>query len=600
MSSLEIKKTRQPARHREILYFLGLLLFSILATWLGHRNRERFNWRSEIWSDKAGYYIYLPATFLYQFDIAKAPPGIDQKTGNGFYINHDLKKIFTRFSYGEGLLLSPFFLMTHAWHRLSGTDEEGGFSLPYHRIFNYAAVFYLLTGLWFLKKFLNNYFSSRISYFVIFITFLGTNLMYYTLEDTLMPHIYSFSAAAVFLYLVKSFILEPSKYRTFILMAVVFAIMLVIRPANGLFIFIFLFLDTSSLKELGRRIRILLQPRYIIPLILFIFLFAVPQMLYWKYLYNHYLVSFNDNAGFGNWTNLRFSEVWFSPLNGLFAWSPVVLFFVAGIVVMIWKKISGGIFLLVFFLVISCIAASWKAGDWGCGYGNRAFTEYYTLLCLPFGFLAVHIFSIRNLYTRSLFIVLILMMSFLNFRMTFSIISGTNQKCFFGSTWDWNEYARVLKKAAIYTPMSDAWSYSNDFENGALKGNGLYSGQLSRSGNYSLKVTPDKEFNGQFSKTLSEFGERIPEKVHIRFWFYSPFTVQSKAILVCSIEKDDKSILWQDELVDRHHPAPRAWTMIEKTFLIPEGINPDNKISIYIWNPRGRVFFIDDMKVRFE
>ncbi|MBN1199017.1 MAG: hypothetical protein JXA23_06675, partial [Bacteroidales bacterium] len=62
------------------VFFIGILLISLFLSFQIHRDREFFTWKSELWADRAGYYIYLPAVFLYRFDVTKAPEKIWEKT----------------------------------------------------------------------------------------------------------------------------------------------------------------------------------------------------------------------------------------------------------------------------------------------------------------------------------------------------------------------------------------------------------------------------------------------------------------------------------------------------------------------------------------
>jgi len=362
---------------KDLIIFLTISVLALLTTWAAHKGRERFNWLSETWADKGGYYIYLPATFLYQWDFAKIPKDIDLKNGYGFVLDGNSKKIYTHFYYGEALLISPFFLAAHTASKIFQWDEEGGFSYPYHRIFNFASVFYLMLGLWFLRKFLSNYFSLNLSWFVVILTFLGTNLMFYSLEDTLMSHVYSFSLGAVFLFLTKKFIDDMSRYKWFLWMVFVFALMFVIRPTNSIIGLAFLFLDTRSGKEFFLRLKVLLHPKQLLPAIVILVVLSFPQLLYWRYLNGHFTIPAYGGAGFGDWNQPKFIEVWFSTVNGLFTYSPLVLFFVAGMIFMVFKRIPGGIFIFVMFILVSYIAAAWKNWYWGCAFGHRAFVEYY-------------------------------------------------------------------------------------------------------------------------------------------------------------------------------------------------------------------------------
>ena len=68
-------------------FFYILFCTSLVLTWFFHKEAIRFSDRSVVWSDRAGYYIYLPATFFYHFDTHKMPADLDVKTGGGFSID---------------------------------------------------------------------------------------------------------------------------------------------------------------------------------------------------------------------------------------------------------------------------------------------------------------------------------------------------------------------------------------------------------------------------------------------------------------------------------------------------------------------------------
>ena len=157
-------------------FFYTLFCLSLALTWFFHKDSVKFNDPNELWSDRAGYYIYLPATFFYHFDARKMPADLDVQTGGGFSIDTLHNKIDTKYTYGVALLASPFFVAAGIVSRVAGYHSEYGFSMIYMRMMALAAVVYLLLGLWFLKKFLDCYFQPLISYFVITLIFLGTKL----------------------------------------------------------------------------------------------------------------------------------------------------------------------------------------------------------------------------------------------------------------------------------------------------------------------------------------------------------------------------------------------------------------------------------------
>jgi hypothetical protein len=178
--------------------FLYLLFFFILFTFLAlnrHSKAEIFTYHSEIWADKAGYNVYLPSLFIYKFDAASFPDSIDDKTGNGFIINTKNNKIITKYPYGVSLLQSPFWLISHFIDK-----EKNGFSKIYNISIDVSAIFYFIFGMFFLYKLLNINENKNLTIIVLLVSLLSTNLLYYTIWETGMSHIYSFVFFSLLLY----------------------------------------------------------------------------------------------------------------------------------------------------------------------------------------------------------------------------------------------------------------------------------------------------------------------------------------------------------------------------------------------------------------
>ena len=94
-------------------------------------------------SDKAGYYVYLPALFLYEFNSSKFPTKVDSLTGDGFHLNLKNNKVQSKYPVGVAVLVSPFFILAHAYSVLTDKVADG-FSIPYQNAIDIAGVFYLL------------------------------------------------------------------------------------------------------------------------------------------------------------------------------------------------------------------------------------------------------------------------------------------------------------------------------------------------------------------------------------------------------------------------------------------------------------------------
>ena len=201
-----------------------------------HSHSGLYNYHSEICADKAGYYIYSPTAFIYHFDASLIPDSIVEKTGNGFQIDKINNKILTKYTYGVALLQAPFFLAAHILAKPMGY-EPTGFSGIYQKMVNVASVFYFIIGLFFLFKVLKKYYSINVSILSLSFIAIGTNLFYYTINESGMSHIYSFSLFSILLFLIPSFDpLKTNRIISGIIGGALISLIILIRPTNILFI----------------------------------------------------------------------------------------------------------------------------------------------------------------------------------------------------------------------------------------------------------------------------------------------------------------------------------------------------------------------------
>ena len=71
-------------------------------------------------------------------------------------------------------------------------------------------------------------------------------------------------------------------------------------------------------------------------------------------------------------------------------------------------------------------------------------------------------------------------------------------------------------------------------------------------------------------------------------------------MVVLSIEKDGKSSSWQSSKIDQFALPVNRWKEIETTFNIPEGLDGESTMLVYIWNPGRKFLYIDDLRISFD
>lgn len=417
------------------LSFILLTALLLFLTFNRHSKSGYFNYHSELWADKAGYYVYLPAALKYDFNPEKFPEDIDKKTGDGFFLGETVR---TRYTYGVALLQLPFYLAADAFAETAGFEADG-FSPIYHWAINVAAVFYLMFGFLLLFQYLRKELPPGVVYLMLASVFLGTNLYFYAIDETGMSHVYSFFLFAAFLYLLqRTEFLARSNLKFLILLGIVAGITVLIRPTNIIFLISFFYLRTHTMGEITQRLKRLLIPKNLFVLGLSALLIFIPQFIYWKYTHGNFITYSYGEAGF-NWLEPMILHTWFSPNNGLFLYTPFFIIITAGLVYGIYTRKIQSVCLGITFLLISYVFAAWFDWGFGCSFGARSYVEYLALFCIPTGHL---IYSVRRSarWLQLLFWFLVLTCIAYNLKMTYSY-----DECFTGERiWDWKSYYELL------------------------------------------------------------------------------------------------------------------------------------------------------------
>lgn len=409
-------------RFRFLFIFAFLLFFSLNR----HSKAGVFNYHSEIWADKAGYNVYLPALFIYNFEAKNFPDSVDFKTGEGFLLNKNTNKVITKYPYGVALLQSPFWLVAHFLAK-----EKTGFSKAYHKAIDVAAVFYFTLGIFFLDKTLllrrqKSSKSNRVGWWAMILSILGTSVFYYGVYETGMSHIYSFAVFTAIL-----FFLQKEKIGVTLLILSILA--LIIRPINVIFLVpILILFNNDDFEKIKQRLSNIFTVKNIILVSFLLFFIFLPQILYNQYAFGSFFVNSYQNEGFIFLTNPKISEVLFAPNNGLFLYNPLLLL-IFGFLFFKGRKIENGLPLLV-LLLYTILYSTWWSYNLGCGFGHRAFVDIMPIFVVSFaGFLE----------EKKSKIYLIIAVFCMIFTMKLMLSFDT---CFFRvNDWDWNGFLELLK-----------------------------------------------------------------------------------------------------------------------------------------------------------
>ncbi len=407
------------------------------------RQQKVNNFGCEICADKAGYYMYLPAVFYWGFTAEKYPEGFDHEHGDGFHINKEDNMVVTKFTCGVALMLSPFYALGVLLAWIFSWPVQ-----PYSSYFlffvNLGAAFYLVVGIYFLRKWLMNFVDDNAALWTVLAIFFGTNLFYYTLDESLMSHLYSFTLFSALLYGWQLYNNER-RFKYFLLFMIALSLSILTRPTNILFLPIAVLTGSNNLQVLKQKVQLLLRPYNLLTGLIIFCAVMIPQILYWKFAFGSYFVWSYEGEGFTYWDKPQLLSVWFSPQSGVFTYTPLVLLslFFSGI--MIFRKEKTGLLPVLVFLLVSYMCASWYNPFFGvCNFGKRPMIEYYPVILLPLSYMIMKL-QTYSVELKRWIIGITLVLVYYNLALFLAF-----NTCFFGQPWEWPKFAELLKKAFLF------------------------------------------------------------------------------------------------------------------------------------------------------
>ena len=368
---------------RPFAFYSLLICFSLSIYYLKTNRLNEQRWKEVIVSDGIGYYSYLPALFIYDdlnysYFYSDSLDYVAIRFGPGSFCYPVDNKAVNKYYCGEAIVMAPFFFLAEILTYFSGNARDG-YSFYYQASVAVAGLFYFLFGLWMLILFLRNQRVKEINIaLVALLFFLGTNLIYYVLEQPYMSHGFSFSFVCWWLRISDLQAKYPKKYRWFLL-AFIAGIIILIRPVNAILL-LSIFAVYPQLKDFKVHVfKLFKQPLVLLVSILIFFsIIGIQSLLYYKACGKFWVDSYG-NEGF----NFASPEIWnvlFSFRKGLFIYTPILLLTFIGFYYFSKNYgITRLIILCSILVLFTYVISSWWYWAYGGSFGMRPFVEAYPL-----------------------------------------------------------------------------------------------------------------------------------------------------------------------------------------------------------------------------
>ena len=343
--------------------------------------------------DVSGYYMYLPAVFIYQ-DLRelKFLPEITatyRPTDDPYqaFTTPDGDRVM-KYSLGQSLLYAPFFALAHVYATVSEAYPPDGFSLPYQFGISLSALCFSFLGLYLLRRVLRGYYTDGVVAVTLLLITFATNYLNYSAIDGAMTHNYLFTLYALLLLLSDGLYRrtegQDAGWTLYAGVGLLTGLMALIRPTEILAVLIPLLwglrTDRHAIAE-----RLAFFRRSITPIALAVGLcLAVGslQLFYWRYAAGDWIVYSYQDQGF-DWLRPHILDGMFSYKAGWLTYTPAMWFALLGFLPLYLRQEGTFLAPLLHTILFIYVAFAWSVWWYGGSLGQRTMVQLYPVLAFP-------------------------------------------------------------------------------------------------------------------------------------------------------------------------------------------------------------------------
>jgi len=565
--------------------------------------------------DVFGYYLYLPAGFIYH-DLKLAEPSWLEALMNNYGPSGTLYQVVypgngngvIKYTLGLAILFAPFFLAGHLIALVSPAFAADGMSEPYHFSLAIGGLLWAVWGLVVLRKILLHYFSSQIAIILIITIVFGTNYFQMTAFDgTLLSHNFLFTLYSLLIWnTIKWHKRRKFSYAAYI--GILCGLIILIRPSEIVCILLPLLWDFKSVKaklsELKKHFA-----QFIFAAFIAVFVFT-PQLIYWKYTTGSLLFYSYDNPGEGfDFLMPHIMPFLFSFRKGWLIYTPVMIFAIVGFYMLF--KLNRKLFLplLLFIIADLYVISSWTCWWYAGGsYSSRSLLPAYVILAIPLGYFLVALQ--KQTILRPVFYIFLSLLVLLNLFQTWQFEKGIISKermtrayyfAVFGKT-SVHENHRKLLLVDRSTTETDVFANKDDYKKTRLFFSGYEdqdnSGNIAFEGSGSYMLTSSQAYLQATDIPYFNLTTHDHAWIEASVMIYVPEGANHPNILlVAAFHHKGKAYKYRAAGFTANEVKTGSWNNIKLLYLTPEIRSNTDNLKVYLWNRDNSNFPVDNFTV---
>ncbi|MBJ6107449.1 hypothetical protein JAO73_00390 [Hymenobacter sp. BT523] len=593
-----------------------LLLFVLMVQarlwapyWDTHNVQAILTW------DAMGYYIYLPAHFIYH-DLGHMAFAQDimreYQPSSSFYQAFQVPggpegMLVTKYTCGLAVLWTPFFFLGH-WAAGWLNYPQDGFSPPYQIAIAFGGLLFALLGLGLLRRVLLRYFSDVVTTLVLVLLVLGSNYFQYAVFDAAMAHNYLFTGYALLLWLTIRWHERPTRLGAFFI-GLTLGLLVLIRPSEAVAAVIPLLWNVGSWAAVRAKLELLKERQVdVLLLVLGGVLGVLPQALYWHWATGHFLFYSYGDQHF-SFLKPHLWEVLFSFRKGWLLYSPLLLLPLAGLAALWRTHRAIAVPVLVFTVLNLWVVSAWDIWWYGGSIGQRALVQSYAVLALPYAaavawllvperrpalrvaaVVAAVLLVDLNLFQHWQYMRSIIHPEEMNRRYYFAVFNKTMPTQ--------SDFALLDVKSRL--PESERHYTAQvlgklDFENqpvDAASGISADQGYFSRQ---SFHADPAHAYGPALTLKLMDKGLQPGQYIRASCRVFSDYGAWGNK-LVMTVERNGKNLVWNAVRLQNNLSVNRAWNLVHFDTPLPDDALPDDVLKVYVLSDSGSSCYIDDVQ----
>lgn len=589
-----------------------LLVYALAQVAFFYPRWEKTGTEATLSWDVFGYYLYLPAIFIYDDPhelkfkeeiMAKYQPAGDFHHA---YQNEDGSWVM-KYAIGQSLVFAPGFFIAHALAEPLGYAADG-FSAPYQAAISLTALLIAFLGLFVLRKVLLQFYSEVVTAATLAVIVLATNYLNYSAVDGAMPHNTLFTLYAIILWLTLRWHEAPRRVTALWLgLAIGFAT--IIRPTDIMVAAIPGLWGVAGIPSFRQKIMLLWQRRVdVILLGVGMFVMGMVQLSYWKYAAGSWIHYSYGEFGF-YWSK---PEVWlglFGWRKGWFVYTPVMILAVVGFVPLFRYVRESFWAILLLMIVTIYVVFAWEIWWYGGSFGARPLVQTYALMAMP---LAAFFTWIANRKLLSgLVLLLTLGCTYLNMVMTYQAHApnGGWEAEFMTHAYYWKifgdphpdkadkKFLDVRHDIGNDADYRKELLYHNDFETDTLAHR---SKEQVFAGDYAMLLNDSVQFSPAFQMPINDFLDRDDAWIRSSAMAYFPYMEWNRWQMTQMVMQFLRDGQMYRETTARIQYAmePGQWGKYFFEMPINSKARPGDEVKVYFWQAGGQTpIFIDDWQV---